>query len=135
MGTLLLKAHDNRYEIDGRRHDFEAPVFLTSISTMGERGLFIAVTDYDRPGERIYLHMPLAYAMQLMGGWIAANDGVRAADLLIPFALQNIDRLKHFVMGVEKEHLTGEGRISSLHGVDVRVIKLRMPNNIERLND
>ncbi|NTF23604.1 hypothetical protein G6L37_35105 [Agrobacterium rubi] len=132
---LVLLPHRNRYEIDGVRHDFEGPMFLPKL-TSSEGGLFMAVRDDRHPTERVFLHMPLAYAMQIMGGWFRQGDATEASKLLIPFALQNISVFQNFVLNVTVAHLASElGTTSTYGGHQIRLLRLRKPENITPLED
>ncbi len=135
MGMLVLLPHTNRYDIDGQRHDFEGPVFLPSL-TSPEGGLFMAVRDDRHPNERVFLHMPLAYVMQIMGGWVKPDDAARAKDTTVAFATQNLQMFRHFVLNVRPEHLVSEhGTMTSHLGHPVRVLRLRKPEKVELLED
>lgn len=133
MGMLVLLPHVNRYEIDGARYDFEGPLFLTKLAG-AERGLFMTVRDDRHPDERVFLHMPLAYAMQIMAGW--TRDPREAEGLLTVFATQNHRMLQHFVLNVTVEHLVSEhGNVTRHLDGEVRVLRLRKPENIKPLED
>jgi hypothetical protein len=128
---LALHAHINRYEIDGVRFDTEAPLFLSS-QKQYQRGLFISVHDSEQPGVRTYLFMPENYLAQIMGGW--TEKAFVLWDLVIPFAIQNENRFRSFVMNVEKEHIEVDV-IMTVFGNELRVLTLREPTKIERLED
>lgn len=134
MGTYELRPHTNRYEIGGRRHDFQSPLFLAKLSSRGEKGLYMAVRDHTRPEERIYLHMPLSYVVQIMAGWISEGDVGQAIEAMLAFAKQNIHQFQHFVINIEPDDLDGEGYVTKLRGLELRIIKLKMPEKIELLD-
>lgn len=135
MGLLVLLPHINRYEIDGKRHDFEGPQFLPKL-TSPEGGLFMAVRDDRYPTERVFLHMSLSHAMQIMGGWFREGDAAAAAQLIIPFAMQNIRMFQHLVLNVTVDDLVSEhGKPTTFAGHHVRILSLRKPNEIKPLED
>jgi hypothetical protein len=132
---LILQAHVNRYEIDGVRFDTEAPLFMPS-QVPGIRGLFVSVHDSEHPGVRTYLFMPESYLVRIMGGWTDLRGDRHSvfADLFLPFAIQNENRFRHFVMNIEKAHIESD-EIVNLWGSEIRALKLRESSKIERLED
>lgn len=132
---LMLQAHVNRYEIDDVRLDTEAPLFIPS-RLQGSEGLFISVQDTEQPNVRTYLFMPDSYLGQIMGGWndLRGRDPMIFADMVLPFALQNEQRFRHFVLNVTKSQIASDETVN-IWGNEVRALKLRQPTKIERLED
>lgn len=132
---LILQAHINRYEIDGVRFDTEAPLFMVS-QIQWNRGLFISVHDSEQPGVRTYLFMPESYLIRIMDGWndLRGHSPAVFADMILPFAIQNEHRFRHFVMNLEKTHIESD-EVVKLWDNEFRALKLREPSKIERLED
>jgi hypothetical protein len=132
---LMMQAHINRYEIDGVRFDTEAPLFNAS-HVHGNEGLFISVQDSEQPGVRTYLFMPKSYLVQIMGGWNDLRGGspLVFTDMVLPFAVQNENRFRGFVLNLEKKHIESD-EMMTLWGNEFRALKLRVPAKIERIED
>lgn len=132
---LILLPHRNRFEIDGVRHDFEGPQFLPKLNSP-EGGLYMAVADDRHPEERVFLHMPLAYAMKIMDGWIRPGDVAAAEASIMAFAMQNLRAMQLFVLKVTAEQLVTEhGHVKAFGGDKVRVLCLKQPGDLARLED
>jgi hypothetical protein len=133
---LMMQAHINRYEIDGVRFDTEAPLFNAS-PVRGSEGLFISVQDSEQPSVRTYLFIPESYLVQIMGGWNDLRGGRGAlvfTDMVLPFAIQNENRFRGFILNLEKKHIESD-EMMTLWGNEFRALKLRVPAKIERIED
>jgi hypothetical protein len=71
-----------------------------------------------------------------MDGWNDLRGGEPSVftDMVLPFAIQNEHRFRHFVLSLEKTHIESD-EVVNLWGNEFRALKLREPAKIERLED